>query len=66
MPGGFCLLTKYDTHGKMLSVPCETEGGLLLKEEVMTMTITLMELIAILALLVEVISLCYRIFSEDK
>ena len=35
-------------------------------EEVMAMTITLLELLAVLALLVEVISLCYTVFSKDK
>lgn len=60
------FLTNFDAHGKIIQVSCETVGGCSSTEEVMAMTVTLLELVAILSLLVAVISLCYDIFGKDK
>ena len=44
-----------------------TVGGLLLRrKEVMILTMTIVELLAVLGLLIQVISLCCIIFSKDK
>ena len=50
----------------MLPVPCNTVGGLLLKRGGDSMNITLLELVAILELLVNVITLCCLIFFRSK
>ena len=59
-------MTKFDKGDRIISVPGKTVGGCSSTEEVMTMTVTLSEMLAVLTLLVDVIALCYIMFSKTK